>query len=166
MNHLVPLVRPLFEKLHIFRGVDGRGLGQHLFLLVYLINLIGDQIYAIPVGLILQDDMKGIVIYMIAFDQLRAEIAGAVRAQDNLVRQRISSLTLNDCRKSCLSYHKCMNFSRWEEKTVNSQRLYRAAAFCFSAEASIGPPQRPAVRPECRRLYSAGFRRRQNADRR
>ena len=139
---------------------------RSLFLLVYLINLIGDQIYAIPVGLILQDDMKGIVIYMIAFDQLRAEIAGAVRAQDNLVRQRISSLTLNDCRKSCLSYHKCMNFSRWEEKTVNSQRLYRAAAFCFSAEASIGPPQRPAVRPECRRLYSAGFRRRQNADRR
>ena len=72
MNHLVPLVRPLFEKLHIFRGVDGRGLGQHLFLLVYLINLVRNQIHAVPIGFALQDDVERIVVLMIAFDQLRA----------------------------------------------------------------------------------------------
>lgn len=123
MHHLIALIGELFEKFHVFGGVDGRRFRQDIFLAVNPIDFVGNQVHPVRIGLAVENNVKGKILHMVSFAQLVPQVARAVCAQDRLFTQ----VPIPPFRKilpdTCLVYH------RTEKITISLQNGDRTCFF-------------------------------------
>ena len=72
------------EKFHVLADADGGGFGQDLPLPVGAEQVVGGDVYAVGVLPVLQNDMVGVVVELIALFQVLPKVAGAVGGQKNI----------------------------------------------------------------------------------
>ena len=95
VDHVVSLVHPGAEVLHILLHVDGRRPGQGFSVVIGLEDLRHVNVHVVLVILSLQNDVEGIVLHIVPGFEFLPQVTGAVRAENHFALcHRVNILSL------------------------------------------------------------------------